>query len=198
MRRSRTAFIRLLYLVIVGLIVITIATEDAGAIALDARGLPFSSYPPLFGTRESFSTDLKPFFKWTGVMARFRAELSQATAPCPAGIWVACEPVEWRQLLNEIDGLDLRAKLAHVNAALNRYPYALSVRNWGWSDYWETPFEFLRKGGQCQDYAIAKYLVLRAAGVPDALLRVVVLRDLQRRLDHAVLIAYVDGTVLLL
>jgi predicted transglutaminase-like cysteine proteinase len=59
--------------------------------------------------------------------------------------------------------------------------------------YWETAFEFLHYGGQCQDYAIAKYLLLRAAGVPADQMRMVVLRDTAINLDHAVLAVYVDG-----
>jgi len=64
--------------------------------------------------------------------------------------------------------------------------------------YWETAFEFLRHGGQCQDYAIAKYLLLREAGVPANLMRMVVLRDAAIGLDHAVLAVYVDGEPMLL
>jgi predicted transglutaminase-like cysteine proteinase len=64
--------------------------------------------------------------------------------------------------------------------------------------YWESPFEFLRHGGQCQDYAIAKYLLLRAAGVPAEQMRMVVLRDAAIDLDHAVLVVYVNGEPMLL
>src|SRR5712671_132989 len=95
-------------------------------------------------------------------------------------------------------GLDLRAKLGRVNAAVNGHPYVPSQRNWGESNHWETPFEFLRKSGQCQDYAVAKYLLLRAAGVPAEQLRVLVLRDTRLGLDHAVAVAYVEGEAFLL
>jgi predicted transglutaminase-like cysteine proteinase len=70
--------------------------------------------------------------------------------------------------------------------------------NWHRSMYWESPFEFMRYGGQCQDYAIAKYLLLRAAGVPADAMRMVVLRDAAISLDHAVLAVYVNGEPLLL
>jgi predicted transglutaminase-like cysteine proteinase len=151
--------------------------------------------PGLFGTREVYSRDIAAFAKWTGMLARFRSEQAVAGRDCAAR---ACEPAEWRDLLGALRGLGLRAKLDHVNVAMNRHPYVPSQRNWGESNYWETPFEFLRKSGQCQDYAIAKYLLLRAAGVPASKLRVLVLRDMRLGLDHAVTVAYVAGEAWLL
>jgi predicted transglutaminase-like cysteine proteinase len=45
---------------------------------------------------------------------------------------------------------------------------------WGLEDYWASPLELLEKGrGDCEDYAIAKYFSLLAAGVPMAHLRLV-------------------------
>jgi predicted transglutaminase-like cysteine proteinase len=150
--------------------------------------------PALFGTREIYSPGITAFGKWTGVLARFRLEQAAARRGCDGE--AACD--EWRELLGALDGLDLRAKLDLVNAAVNRHPYVASQRNWGESNHWETPFEFLRKSGQCQDYAITKYLLLRAAGVPAAQLRVLVLRDTELGLDHAVTVVYVDGEAFLL
>jgi len=171
----------------------------AGAFPAAARQRDAASHqaPALFGTREIYSPDMAPFDKWTGMLARFRLEQEAAQRAC-ARAAARCESVEWRQLLGALRGLDLRAKLDRVNAAVNRHPYVASQRNWGESNHWETPFEFLRKSGQCQDYAIAKYLLLRAAGVPAAQLRVLVLRDARLGLDHAVAVAYVEGEAFLL
>lgn len=155
-------------------------------------------YPPLFGTREAFSPDTSAFVKWNSLLARFRAEQDRAAAGCAAGRATACAPREWRDLVAALRKLGPRAKLDLVNAAINRHPYVPSRRNWGESNYWETPFEFLRKNGQCQDYAVTKYLLLRAAGVPAADLRVLVVRDTALGLDHAVTIAYIGGEALML
>jgi predicted transglutaminase-like cysteine proteinase len=146
----------------------------------------------LFGTRETYSRDIAPFDKWTGMLTRFRQEADAGRRGC-ASLAPGCEPAEWHDALEALRGLDLRDQLDRVNAAVNRHPYVGSQRNWGESNYWETPYEFLRKGGQCQDYAITKYLMLRAAGIPAAQLRVLVLRDTKLGLDHAVAVAYVDG-----
>jgi predicted transglutaminase-like cysteine proteinase len=150
----------------------------------------------LFGTREVFSPDSSAFYKWNGMLQRFAAE--QRTASCPPTPASTCVPAEWRALVESLKGLGLRAKIDAANAAINRHPYVPSWVNWRESNHWETPFEFLRKGGQCQDYAIAKYLLLRAAGVPAERLRLVVVRDTRLGLDHAVTVVYVDGEALVL
>jgi predicted transglutaminase-like cysteine proteinase len=174
-------------LLVLGLLVAFAPT--AGAVA---------SEPALFGTREVYSRDSSAFYKWHGVMERFAAEERRAAA-CPRGPAELCRSeAEWQALVQSLQGLDLRAKIDAANAALNRHPYVASAANWHESNYWETPFEFLSRGGQCQDYAVTKYLLLRAAGVPAEQLRVVVLRDTRLGLDHAVTVAYVGGEALLL
>ena len=69
---------------------------------------------------------------------------------------------------------------------------ATELANWGVEDYWETPNEFLNRDGDCEDFAIAKYKSLRALGLGDDQLRIVVLQDLNLRIAHAVLVV-LDG-----
>ncbi|MDD9300997.1 MAG: transglutaminase-like cysteine peptidase [Desulfobacter sp.] len=58
-------------------------------------------------------------------------------------------------------------KLAAVNRFFNQIPYRTDRKNWGKSDYWASRLEFLGKGmGDCEDYAVAKYLTLTQLGVP--------------------------------
>jgi predicted transglutaminase-like cysteine proteinase len=183
------------------LLVLALGLQSRLAAADDARMVPAESgtpaRPAIFGAREIYSPDLSAFIKWTGMLERFERE-EREEPPCAADAMADCAPGEWRELLGELAGLDLKNKLDRVNAAINGHPYVASMRNWGESNRWETPFEFLRRGGQCQDYAIAKYLLLRAAGVPAAALRIVVLHDTRLGLDHAVMVAYVEGRVLML
>ncbi|HUH85562.1 MAG TPA: transglutaminase-like cysteine peptidase [Stellaceae bacterium] len=145
-----------------------------------------SARPSLFGTEEVFSPDNSAFTKWTDMLRRFNSERRRGA------------PAEWQTLVASLRGLDPRTRLERVNAVINGFPYTPSMVNWGERNHWETPFEFLRKSGQCQDYAIAKYMLLRDAGVPAASLRLVVLRDTRQSLDHAVLVAYLDGEPMLL
>lgn len=142
----------------------------------------------LFDGTETFLPDLSPLPQWTAVLARYDRALRSG----------ALAPVEWSRLVAELSGLGFRKKIERANAGINRYPYVPSQLNWGRPDYWETPAEFLVKYGQCQDYAVTKYFLLRAAGVPADRLRVVVVRDLRTRSAHAVLVTDPHGERLLL
>ncbi|HTS91021.1 MAG TPA: transglutaminase-like cysteine peptidase [Stellaceae bacterium] len=189
-------------LVSLALVVSTLA--PAAAEGLQVAYAPAALPPPargaegLFGTAEYFSSDITPFYKWTEALSRSQTEIASALGPCPVGATEACAPRPWVALLATLQGLDLRAKAVRVNAEINRYPYVPSQVNWGTANHWETPFEFFRRSGQCQDYAIAKFMALRAAGVPNELMRIVVVRDLAQAVDHAVLAVYVDGEALVL
>ncbi len=158
-----------------------------------------STHPAIFNSREIHSINVAQFSNWTDMMGRWERD-QRAAADCATGSAGAadCAPREWRDLVQELKGLPLRTMLQRVNSALNRHPYITSVENWGVANHWETPYEFLRRSGQCQDYAIAKFMLLRALGVPNDDLRIVVLRDVERQLDHAVVVAYVDGEALML
>lgn len=54
-------------------------------------------------------------------------------------------------------------------------------------NHWSTLLEFLRRGGDCEDFASAKYFLLREFGVPAEDMRVVVVYDRRVREHHAVL-----------
>jgi predicted transglutaminase-like cysteine proteinase len=88
-------------------------------------------------------------------------------------------------------------------AEARKYPkifdrYILDIKNWGEEDYWATPYQFLKKHGDCEDYAISKYFTLKALGVPIEDMRVVALQDQNLNLGHAVLVVYVGDQPMLL
>lgn len=61
------------------------------------------------------------------------------------------------------------------------------MKQWGVLDRWSSPLETLTTGrGDCEDYAIVKYVALLGAGVHRQDVKVVVLRDLLRNEDHAI------------
>jgi predicted transglutaminase-like cysteine proteinase len=153
----------------------------------------------LFGTREVFSADLAPFRKWDDVIARATRELDDPQAYCrTVQPGQDCVAGRWRSLVAALAALPLRERVRHVNAVLNRVPYVAAMANWHEPEHWESPFEFLAKGGQCEDYAIAKLLALEASGVSEDLLRLAVVRDTWRSADHAVAVVFVDGAALVL
>ncbi len=85
-----------------------------------------------------------------------------------------------------------------INRFLNDWQYKPDLENYGRRDYWATPLEFLRRSGDCEDYAIIKYVSLRQLGFDDDQLRLVVLNDASRGLAHAVLAVYLDEQVYIL
>ena len=169
------------------------------AISSTAAGMqPASSYPKLFGTNEIKSSKLDKFRKWTGVLARYHKDESQVRQKCRVTRVNRCSPQKWQAFLKEIASLPLREQINQVNTYFNRHQYIIDPVNYGVRDYWATPFQFFRKDGDCEDYAISKYLSLRKLGVPVDNLRIVVLRDLNLKVAHAILVVYYKGEPLVL
>jgi len=93
-----------------------------------------------------------------------------------------------------------RARLETANRLLNRaIRYTPDDSQHGVPDRWTAPLASLvAERGDCEDFAIAKYAVLRAAGVAEADMRLVLVRDTAARLDHAVLAVLFEGRWLVL
>jgi len=153
------------------------STGIAGQVAAQAS---------LFGTDEIHSTNLKMFPKWRGTLDRYAGELKNCDPS-------KCRSKEWHDLVDRLRGKDLMTELREVNSEMNVKPYITDPVNWNLPDYWATPFQFLRKDGDCEDYAISKYMALRDLGVPIDDMRIVVLQDMNLGVAHAILAVYVAG-----
>jgi predicted transglutaminase-like cysteine proteinase len=160
--------------------------------------LPSEASPPLFGAHETRSENLRPFQKWLGALDRHFSDRKVLDGPCmPSGL-ERCVLHDWRGFLESLQRLDRRAQVEAINKFVNDHPYVTDLVNWGMDDYWETPREFLERSGDCEDYAIAKFLSLRFLGFDNDSLRIVVLKDLNLQIYHAVLAVYLDGDILAL
>ncbi|MCX7663269.1 MAG: transglutaminase-like cysteine peptidase [Tepidimonas fonticaldi] len=86
--------------------------------------------------------------------------------------------IAWRRLLAEQRGQPVEQQLAAVNTFFNRrILYELDPVVWNQNDYWATPLEFMgRAAGDCEDFAIAKYMTLLELGVPNERLRMIYVR----------------------
>jgi predicted transglutaminase-like cysteine proteinase len=70
------------------------------------------------------------------------------------------------RLMASLEGKTDLEKLEKVNEFFNNVPYSRDIQTYGVTDYWATPFEFLaRDKGDCEDYVIAKYFVLKHLGI---------------------------------
>ena len=85
---------------------------------------------------------------------------------------------QWRELLVKSRGLPETEQIAKANDFFNRRITFLDDADvWGKEDYWATPLETLGRGaGDCEDFAIAKYVSLRSMGVPIDKLRLTYVR----------------------
>jgi predicted transglutaminase-like cysteine proteinase len=170
------------------------AVVAAGALSF-ARAGEASASASLFGSAEKPSSDLSQFPKWTGALAQYDRERALELQRCAGK---GCAVQRWRQYLSGLHGRPPLQQLEAVNRYVNQTPYQTDLARFGTIDHWATPREFLEQSGDCEDYAIAKYLSLRHLGWDVSSLRVLVLNDEVRRELHAVLIAYVDGVAYVL
>ncbi|WP_182911949.1 transglutaminase-like cysteine peptidase [Sphingomonas cavernae] len=101
-------------------------------------------------------------------------------------------------MLDQARMLGRDQQIALVNSWVNhRVAYVDEASRRG--DHWSLPSETLLRGrGDCEDYALAKRAMLLALGVDARSLFLVVVRDLVRRRDHAILVVPGDrGAVIL-
>jgi predicted transglutaminase-like cysteine proteinase len=138
--------------------------------------------------------------KWLGVTDRIDDERVQL-ALCD-GDREHCASDAALRLLSIVDvarARDGRARIGEINRAVNLAIRSMSdLSQHGEPDVWSSPLATLASGaGDCEDYAIVKFVALRLAGVAAQDLRIVVLRDIQGE-DHAVAAARLDGFWLML
>jgi predicted transglutaminase-like cysteine proteinase len=100
---------------------------------------------------------------------------------------------EVERIAAAVAGLAPLAQLQAVNARVNRVPTRDDRDTYGVDDHWATPREFFRNGGDCEDYAIAKYAVLERLGWTRSRLWIVVLRETVISPIHAVLMVQHEG-----
>jgi predicted transglutaminase-like cysteine proteinase len=138
--------------------------------------------------------------KWRGVeaaMAKEQAALDQCrtnAGNCPS------HAAQFLRLIGAVGSKSGREKLDEANRGVNAaIRYVSDYAQHGEPDRWSTPLAtYTTAKGDCEDYAIAKYVALTAAGFSRNDLQLVLVRDRTVRQDHAVLAARLDGRWLLL
>lgn len=154
----------------------------------------------LFGSLEFPTGRLDAIPNWVQVRARMETERATYHA-CDANP-AACPSQRvagWRQRIAALRGQDRMTQLRTINQYLNHaVPYVIDQANYGVSDYWASPLELMRRGGDCEDFAIAKFESLMELGFTNDQMRIVVLVDTLRNLPHAVLAVELDGETYIL
>ncbi|MDR2893276.1 MAG: transglutaminase-like cysteine peptidase [Deltaproteobacteria bacterium] len=149
----------------------------------------------LFGTVE-FRSKIKNMPKWERILKLYRGRddidgaFTVSNRKREAGAW--------EKLKTRLATAGDLEKAKGVNSFFNQWPYRQDRTVYGISDYWATPDEFIKNSGDCEDYAITKFYALKQLGVDPEKMRVVILRDTIRGLDHAVLAVYTGNEVYIL
>jgi len=96
---------------------------------------------------------------------------------------------DWHQLIDNHQDKTDQQKLEYVNAFFNTHVQFLDDQAlWKKKDYWATPIETLTiGGGDCEDYAIAKYITLKRLGIDEEKLRLTYVKAIEINQAHMVL-----------
>src|SRR5476651_68488 len=139
--------------------------------------------------------------KWLGVERKLDDEMVQL-ALCDGDRDRCASPaaLQFLAIVDVARAREGRARLGEINRAINLAIRPMSdLAQWGEIDVWSSPLvTFAHGAGDCEDYAIAKFVALRQAGISPDDLRIVVMRDTIRGEDHAVAAARLDGHWLML
>jgi predicted transglutaminase-like cysteine proteinase len=166
-------------------------------LVIGALTLPFAaSATSVFATKQVSSNDLTAFTKWTSVMPRYEYEKTMIDNEC---VDDSCNSRRWEALLKSLKNKPVREQMQAVNKFFNAFPYIEDIDNWGVEDYWNTPYELMDHGGDCEDYAIAKYISLLRLGMPEKNMRLMIVSDLNLNGElHAILEVKVKGITYIL
>ena len=103
---------------------------------------------------------------------------------------------DWHTLMREKIHASEMEKIESVNSFFNKLVFVDDLYHWGKKDYWATPREMLvSNGGDCEDFATAKYFTLRSLKIPDEKLRLIYVKSLTLKQPHMVLGYYKEPTM---
>jgi predicted transglutaminase-like cysteine proteinase len=146
------------------------------------------------GARVVMPLDVKNASRWEDVLRRQEASVAQ---PCADGAAEHCFATFWAETVAELKTLTRAEQVRRVNAIVNGMGYWSDQDLYRKADHWATPEEmFEKRGGDCEDFALFKYFLLRAAGLPADELRMTLVASNDQA--HMVTLAMVGGAPVLL
>lgn len=171
-----------------------IAAAGALSAAFCFCSTPVQALQSYLINREVRADTVEKFPKWMDMLDRYNVASHTFDDICGEEQYSACKLREWEDELEDLRNEPIQKQMDAINRFINAYPYVEDIVNWGVLDYWETPYEFQEKSGDCEDYAIAKFMSLRALGVSNDDMRIEIVKDLNLGgIIHAILVVFVDG-----
>ncbi len=156
------------------------------------------TYPTLWNSKEIKRDSLKRFKLWTKALDRIELEEPRPGDICPDPMMSPFQQCHWYEYVKTLKDRTREDQIRVVNLKANQRRYVQDPVNWQVPDYWESPGQFLQKQGDCEDYAIVKYMALRKLGFSAEEMRIVVVRDLNLGVAHAVLALYQGDEIIIL
>ncbi len=134
----------------------------------------------VFRSDEAFFMDTSVLVEWQNVQSRSNLDNI---------------PQEWARFIQDLkaSGKSGKSLLKAVNRQVNKVPYQRDEVRWQRKDYWATFNEFVTSSGDCEDFALAKYNILKLLGVPKDAMRISVVYDTRIGDYHAVLTVNMNG-----
>lgn len=146
----------------------------------------------LFGRTELRLAHSGSVVAWQAMLGRHSDQERNDFVSCPERLRflaASCGARHWSEILAGPFPKDAFELLRAVNARINGESRMEDNAVWGTEEYWATPREFLALGGDCEDFAIAKFMLLLRQGWPEPALRLAVVQDRRSDRLHAVIAA---------
>jgi len=172
----------------------TVALPQLASRSLTDRPDQISHSPEPFDLRTMNAAAGDTPAKWSELRTRILADERTLAAcatpnhPCPDAARRFLSIIELGRQHNG------RARLGWINRAVNLSVRATSdLAQYGVIDFWASPLQTFASGaGDCEDYAIAKYVALRHLGIASDDLRLLIVLDTMRQAQHAIVAVRYD------
>lgn len=164
--------------------------------SLDRISVAADPLTEAFGARPVMPLDVGHSSKWTDVLRRQESALV-SPSPCQDESAEHCFKTFWNQTLAELRPLSRAEQVQRVNDIVNKMGYWSDWDVYRQADYWATPEEmFNQQGGDCEDFALFKYFLLRELGVAPEDMRMTLVAFNDQA--HMVSLVMVDGAPVVL
>lgn len=176
-----------------------LAVVLAALTAAPSSRIDAAEFPALFDTIAYRNNSLEALPQWRRVLEEIAQEkaiysaCAQSISPCSPRALLA-----WQAMIKGQFDQPRMKQIRAVNRFVNQWAPKADIDNHQQQDFWSSPLTFLRQSGDCEDYAIIKYVSLREMGFDAEQLRIVVVRDVLRGLAHAVLAVHLEGEIFIL
>ncbi|MDA0785707.1 MAG: transglutaminase-like cysteine peptidase [Proteobacteria bacterium] len=153
-------------------------------------------FPSLFGTREYFiGSTVKKLPRARAAIKPLEREIAAnfAQAVARAVPVSAVRGGTTDSIFQAAGAFSPHERMRMVNDFANRMPYIEDIDNYGLRDFWADTATFFKNGGDCEDFAMAKFKLLEKIGFHPARMRIVLLLDQNRNRQHAVLTVNTGG-----